>query len=696
MDIQGQRGVIMRLFLLLTALLHGSYSISLKGLFGEIVSPGFPNIYPNNVKESWNITVPLGHVVKLYFTHFSVEPSYLCEYDYIKIFSEGAEPATYCGETSTDTEEVPGDKVTYSTGNTMSVVFKSDYSNEKRFTGFRAFYVAEDIDECKMLNDGEPFCDHYCHNYIGGFYCTCRTGYILHENKKTCTVHCSGQVLTERSGEITSPDYPAVYPKLCNCDYRILVEEGFSIILEFVESFDVENHPQSQCPYDVLKIKTNKGEHGPFCGTKLPPRIETGSFKVDITFTSDISGSNKGWKIKYSVTAMPCPKPVAPPHGQISPAQQKYIFKDRFSISCDTGYEMMQGSSTLTSFTTECRKDGTWDKQPPLCEIVDCTDPDNADNATVEYITEVGVTTYKSAIRYKCEEPFYAMKEGSNAEYHCAASGHWVDSKGNRELPECEPICGEPTGRLTRVIGGQKAELGEFPWQVLVTVDGHIGGGSLLFDKWILTAAHVLSGHKDVSAIELKMGLIKRQSSEYVQVLPEKVFIHSKYKPDSQKSRYDNDIALIKLKHKVPISANVKPICLPGNDVRYNVESKTLGTVSGFGKTKQTSLAAEYLQFVEVEVIDHKQCKDVYDKLFPGLEQVTENMLCAGTEEGGKDACTGDSGGPYVFYDEKTHKWFIGGIVSWGEKCGVKDKYGVYTKVYNYISWIENTISTNF
>lgn len=65
---------------------------------------------------------------------------------------------------------------------------------------------------------------------------------------------CSGQVFADRSGVLSSPEYPQPYPKLSSCTYGIHLEEGFSIILDFVGSFDVEAHPDTQCSYDSLKV----------------------------------------------------------------------------------------------------------------------------------------------------------------------------------------------------------------------------------------------------------------------------------------------------------------------------------------------------------------------------------------------------------------------------------------------------------
>ncbi|XP_063032912.1 mannan-binding lectin serine protease 2 isoform X1 [Melospiza melodia melodia] len=183
-----QEGIEMRLFVLLAVLCSGvRSSIVPQKMYGRITSPNFPKVYPNHKEKIWNITVPKGYSVRIYFTHFDLELSYLCEYDYVKLSSGGKTLATLCGRGSTDTEEALGNRTYISADNHLTVVFRSDYSNEKPFTGFEAFYAAEDIDECKQLLDTKPLCSHHCHNYMGGYYCSCRVGYTLHQNKRTCT-----------------------------------------------------------------------------------------------------------------------------------------------------------------------------------------------------------------------------------------------------------------------------------------------------------------------------------------------------------------------------------------------------------------------------------------------------------------------------------------------------------------------------
>eukprot|EP00064_Thunnus_orientalis_P001700 superscaffoldBa00000118_g1703 len=243
----------------LFSLIHVSLSVEMTRLYGNFTSPNFPQTYPDNQLIVWNITVAEGHRVKLYFTHFNVEPSNQCEYDYIQqVLAEGNETLRFCGEEEKNSESTPRNTIILSAGNLMSVVFRSDYSNEGRFTGFQAFYTSE--------------------------------------------VPCINQVLTTLSGVLTSPGYPNPYPPMSQCDHTIRLPEGYRIILNFLAPFDVEGHPDAPCPYDTLKISTAGQEYGPFCGSKPPGRIDTGGYQVNVAFKSDPSGKNKGWKIKYTST----------------------------------------------------------------------------------------------------------------------------------------------------------------------------------------------------------------------------------------------------------------------------------------------------------------------------------------------------------------------------------------------------------
>ncbi|XP_010725409.1 kallikrein-13-like, partial [Meleagris gallopavo] len=92
----------------------------------------------------------------------------------------------------------------------------------------------------------------------------------------------------------------------------------------------------------------------------------------------------------------------------------------------------------------------------------------------------------------------------------------------------------------------------------------------------------------------------------------------------------------------------------------------------------------DVLQCTTVTIFSTEECRSFYPK------SITDNMLCAGNLQGGRDTCQGDSGGPLVC-NGRLH-----GIVSWGmEICGQPRRPGVYTKVCRYSQWIRDTIRIN-
>ncbi|XP_067412290.1 serine protease 55 [Emydura macquarii macquarii] len=157
----------------------------------------------------------------------------------------------------------------------------------------------------------------------------------------------------------------------------------------------------------------------------------------------------------------------------------------------------------------------------------------------------------------------------------------------------------------------------------------------------------------------------------------DRVILHE----DFDRVNMDNDIALILLDSPIAFSEQTMPICLPFiRDLQTWKDCWVAGwgaTVAG-DKVKLTNM----LKKVEMKLISKKQCSE-------RVPALTENMLCAGYEEGGKDACKGDRGGPLVCTYGTVMKWFAVGIVSWGEGCGEEQHPGMYTFVFNYLQWIQ-------
>ncbi|XP_043848958.1 mannan-binding lectin serine protease 1 isoform X3 [Dromiciops gliroides] len=632
--------------------------VELNDMFGEIQSPNFPDSYPSDSEVTWNITVPEGFRIKLYFMHFDLESSYLCEYDYVKVEAEDQVLALFCGRETTDTEQAPGQQVVLSPGPFMALTFRSDFSNEERFTGFDAHYMAVDVDECTEKSDEDLACDHYCHNYIGGYYCSCRIGYILHTDNRTCRVECSDNLFTQRTGVITSSDFPGPYPKSSDCLYRIELEDGFVITLQFEDSFDVEDHPEVSCPYDYIKIKAGQKEFGPYCGEKSPGRIDTQSNSIQILFHSDNSGENGGWRLSYTSAGNPCPILQPPVNGKLDPLQAKYTFKDQVLISCDTGYKVTKDNLEMDTFQIECLKDGTWSNKIPACKIIDCGAPAELEHGRVTFATQSNLTTYRSEVRYSCQQPYYKLFPAITGTYTCEAQGIWMNGELGRKLPTCLPVCGIPKFSrqiLARMVSGRLSQRGISPWIAMLFTDGRPFCGGALLGKY-------MTQQKDDTEQQLQA---------------KSITFHPSYKA----ATFENDLALIELLQEPVLNDYVMPICLPEGPPREG----TMVIVSGWGKQLLNRLP-ESLMEIEVPIANQEACHEAYAQI---NRKITRDMVCAGEREGGKDACSGDSGGPMVTLDKEQARWHLVGTVSWGDGCGKSERYGVYSNIHENRAWIQ-------
>ncbi|KAK2158570.1 hypothetical protein LSH36_167g04029 [Paralvinella palmiformis] len=104
--------------------------------------------------------------------------------------------------------------------------------------------------------------------------------------------------------------------------------------------------------------------------------------------------------------------------------------------------------------------------------------------------------------------------------------------------------------------------------------------------------------------------------------------------------------------------------------------------VTGWGDTRGTPNAIRTrLNQASVPISELTACNISYSGA------ITDNMICAGLPEGGRDSCSGDSGGPLIC-QLSDQKWYLVGIVSFGNDCALPNFPGVYTRISKYITWI--------
>ncbi|XP_058450140.1 trypsin-like [Malaya genurostris] len=251
-----------------------------------------------------------------------------------------------------------------------------------------------------------------------------------------------------------------------------------------------------------------------------------------------------------------------------------------------------------------------------------------------------------------------------------------VVSKSMPRITCSDCVCGGLGSTNSRIVGGNYSEIGAYPWVASVFYKGLFTcGGSLINDRYILTAAHcVVRAKPSDFEVFLRRPSIVSTNSEMIQRNVATIKLN-RY----QGLRNNNDVALLGLREPVTIGPDLMPICLPEGTSSYQGE---MATIIGWGTTANGSLS-DMLQQLTVPVLSNQECKRTGYFRF----QITSRMLCAGFLEGGRDSCQGDSGGPLQLMSSSTGRYEIIGVVSWGNECAQRNYPGVYARVTKFVSW---------
>ncbi|KAK2917136.1 hypothetical protein Q8A67_001510 [Cirrhinus molitorella] len=235
-----------------------------------------------------------------------------------------------------------------------------------------------------------------------------------------------------------------------------------------------------------------------------------------------------------------------------------------------------------------------------------------------------------------------------------------------------------------RIVGGEDATAGAWPWQVSIHVGfGHNCGGTLISKDWVLSAARCFQNFLFFKVVMYFGRLTQSGTNPYEASRTASQIIKH---PLFQYPNPDHDIALVKLSSSVAFSDFIRPVSLAAAGSVF--AAGTESWVTGWGLLQPEGPPSNTLQEVMIPVVSNSECANVYE----GVTSITSNMICAGQE--GKSICPGDSGGPLL--SRKGSLCIQSGIMSFSRNLCYDLKHpSVFTRVSQYQDWIKLHMGSN-
>jgi trypsin len=238
-----------------------------------------------------------------------------------------------------------------------------------------------------------------------------------------------------------------------------------------------------------------------------------------------------------------------------------------------------------------------------------------------------------------------------------------------------------------KIVGGTTAKKDANPFQVALlfadepdNFQAQYCGGTLYKPNVVVTAAHC-SDFVTAGEVQVLTGT-RRLDGSGTRRNVKSITVH----PDFNSTTFDSDIAVWILDSKANGIETAQLVRLSEEPTK----AKTL--ITGWGNTETSGFPVDLLQaFVPLQPI--KDCNDADS--YNGA--VTDTMICAGLDAGGKDTCQGDSGGPLTTRPEGDTGGvadydILTGITSWGEGCADPEFFGVYTRVAKFRNWVNSLV----
>ncbi|XP_054843817.1 transmembrane protease serine 6 [Eublepharis macularius] len=477
---------------------------------------------------------------------------------------------------------------------------------------------------------------------------------------KACQMNLTLQGSLEKQGNIKTPYYPSYYAPNTQCTWHMTVPSlEYGVVLWF-DAYTLSRQTSDlPCTQGQWTIQNRR-----LCGLRslqaYAERIPVvSSAGITINFTSQIILTGPGVQAAYSLynQSDPCPREaLCSVNGLCVPACDG--IKD-----CPNG---LDERNCVCPAKFQCHEDSTCLEFSRVCDKhLDCV------NGSDEEQCNEGVPC--SPFTYQCTDRSCVKKPNPRCD-------SVPDCKDRSDEMHCD--CGLQ-GPINRIVGGADSLEEEWPWQASLQVRGHhVCGGTLIGERWVITAAHCFQEDRLASptvwTVYLGKCFLNITSHNEVSFKVSRILQHPYYEEDS----HDYDVALLQLDHPVVFSSSIRRICLPASSHLF--EPGLFCWITGWGAVKEGGPTSKILQKANVSLVQQDICNEVYHY------RVTPRMLCAGSHDG-KDSCQGDSGGPLAC-QEPSGRWFLAGLVSWGLGCARPNYYGVYTRITSVIGWMKQTM----